>query len=111
MRYFIENLGLRNVDLTRFVRVYFKSKGASNYMEDLDYYNYDITTKYELVDYILRYNFSNDNFTVEGVMRVIPRRLDYYGYNYGWGDIETRQRFFFHMLNIRGFMNHLKQQQ
>ena len=77
-------------------------------MEDLDYYNYEITTKYELVDMILKYNFKDSNFTVEGIMRVLPRRLDRYGRMYGWGDIETQHRFFIHILRINGYINHLK---
>ncbi|MFJ3388901.1 hypothetical protein [Lysinibacillus sp. NPDC086135] len=65
-------------------------------------------TKEIMIQKIIDYNFQDDNFTLEGVIRFLPRRLDKYGHLYGWNDDEVQQRFFLYILNIRGFKHHLE---
>ncbi|UUV25977.1 MULTISPECIES: hypothetical protein [Lysinibacillus] len=68
-------------------------------------------TKESMIQKILDNNFVNDEFTAEGVMRVLPRRYDRYGRMYGWDDEEFYIRAFMYIRNIKGFKVYLKDKQ
>ncbi|KOS61563.1 hypothetical protein [Lysinibacillus sp. FJAT-14222] len=65
-------------------------------------------TKESMIQSILDNNFNNDGFTVEGIIRVLPRRYDRYGRMYGWDDEEFYIRAFIYIRHIKGFKEYLK---
>lgn len=67
-------------------------------------------TKEELIQGIIDNNFSDDNFTLEGVLRFLPKRLDRYGRLYGWDELEVQHRAFLYIMNIKGFKTYLENQ-
>jgi len=69
-----------------------------------------MVTKEMMIQKILDYNFQDDNFNLEGVLRFLPRKLDKYGRMDGWDNDEVQQRLFLYILNIRGYKHHLENQ-
>lgn len=67
-------------------------------------------TKESIIQKILDNNFSKDGFTVEGVLRFLPKRIDRWGRLYGWDDDEFQHRAFLYILNIKGFKNYLEKE-
>lgn len=65
-------------------------------------------TKSLAIQKILDNNFKNDGYTVEGIIRFLPRRYDRYGRLYGWDDEEFCLRVFMYILNIKGFKKYLE---
>lgn len=58
-------------------------------------------TKESMIQKILDNNFINDGFTVEGILRVLPRRYNRYGNLYGWDDEEFYIRAFMYMMKLK----------
>lgn len=64
--------------------------------------------KYKLIEQILKLNFPKDNFTVEGICRFLPKKLDCHGRMYGWDDEDLAVRIFIYILRVKGFKHHLE---